>query len=126
MKKILLSASALLMLSSLNPLDAAPKKKKGKRAPLVIPAVSADKQICFALYTVQDNILKMTAQLYPLADAASREVRLEVEVDGKWKELSKVLVDETSYTVPNEVSKRWTANFRIENWDHTQSYHYGL
>ena len=124
MKKILLSASALLMLSSLNPLDAAPKKKKGKRAPLVIPAVSADKQICFALYTVQDNILKMTAQLYPLADAASREVRLEVEVDGKWKELSKVLVDETSYTVPNEVSKRWTANFRVENWDHTQSFKY--
>ena len=35
---------------------------------LTVPDVSRDKVICFALYTVQDNILKLTAQLYPLKD----------------------------------------------------------
>ena len=33
---------------------------------LTVPEVSRDKVICFALYTVQDNTLKLTAQLYPL------------------------------------------------------------
>ena len=33
---------------------------------LTIPEVPRDKVICFALYTVQNNVLKLTAQLYPL------------------------------------------------------------
>ncbi|MHC4366905.1 MAG: hypothetical protein ACYSW8_04720, partial [Planctomycetota bacterium] len=40
--------------------------------PLTVPQVSRDKVICFALYTVQDNILKLTAQLYPLEAGESR------------------------------------------------------
>ena len=39
---------------------------------LEIPEVSKDEIICFALYTVHDNILKLTAQLYPLDEAAIR------------------------------------------------------
>jgi len=30
--------------------------------PLKVPEVSRDKVICFALYTVQNNIMKLTAQ----------------------------------------------------------------
>ncbi len=42
---------------------------------LDIPKVTKDKLICFALYTVDDSILKLTAQLYPLADDDPRTVR---------------------------------------------------
>ena len=50
--------------------------------PLKVPEVSRDKVICFALYTVHNNILKMTAQLYPLKDGEDRIVRLEVKQAG--------------------------------------------
>ena len=49
-------------------------KKQGRRQPRKTPSydISRDKVICFALYTVHNNILKHTAQLYPLI-SASRE-----------------------------------------------------
>ena len=59
-------------------------KGKGKgRAVLEIPKVADKDIICFALYTVSDKILKLTAQLYPIPEGASKTVRLEVERDGK-------------------------------------------
>ena len=74
---------------------------------LEIPEVSRDKVICFALYTVQNNILKMTAQLYPLQEGEDRSVRLEVRKGWSWKQISKAQVIEDG----------WTAHFRVENWD---------
>ena len=59
-----------------------------RRADLSIPDVAAKDAICFALYTVHDGTLKLTAQLYPLADTAPRTVRLEVERDGGWVEVA--------------------------------------
>ncbi|MCK4294241.1 MAG: hypothetical protein KAY65_13665 [Planctomycetes bacterium] len=83
---------------------------------LKIPEVSRDKVICFALYTVQNNILKMTAQLYPLKQDEDRKVRLEVKEDGKWKQVAEAPI----------IAKGWTAPFRVENWDSTRNIEYRL
>jgi len=77
---------------------------------LEIPEVSRDKVICFALYTVQNNILKMTAQLYPLKEGEDRSVRLQIRKGGKWEQIAETRVIEDG----------WTAHFRVENWDSTQ------
>ncbi len=81
---------------------------------LKIPAVSRDKVICFALYTVHNNIMKMTAQLYPLAEGEDRIVRLEVKQNGKWKQIAQKQI----------IEKGWTATFRVENWDSTKDIEY--
>ena len=90
------------------------KKKAKGRAILAIPEVEAKDIICFALYTVSDQTLKLTAQLYPLPDGASREVRLEIEKDGEWVEVAKTDV----------IEKGWTAPFRVENWDDSRAHQY--
>lgn len=69
--------------------------------------VPRDQVICFALYTVHDKTLKLTAQLYPLKEGEDRTVRLEVERDGVWVEIARTEVIEAG----------WTAPFRVENWD---------
>ncbi len=91
-----------------------PKPKPPRKNPLVIPEVSKDKVICFALYTVHDNILKLTAQLYPLDESDPRVVRLEVKKGNEWDEIAKADVNEDG----------WTATFRVEDWDMTKSVEY--
>ena len=44
---------------------------KGQPDLLEIPKVSRCQVICFALYTVHNNVLKLTAQLYPLENQRS-------------------------------------------------------
>ncbi len=87
---------------------------KAKYVPKNIPKVSPDEQICFALYTVNNGILKLTAQMYPLSDDQSWTVRLEVKQDGKWKQIATTKVIEDG----------WTAPFRVENWDQTKTVDY--
>ena len=68
--------------------DAQQKGKKGKgngRAILAIPEVEKKDIICFALYTVSDKTLKLTAQLYPIPDGDTKTVRLEIEQDAAVK-----------------------------------------
>ena len=81
---------------------------------LAIPDVAKKDLICFALYTVHDGTLKLTAQLYPLSSDDPRTVRLEVEKDGKWVEIART----------NVIEQGWTAPFRVENWDDTQAVKY--
>lgn len=100
----------------------APKKKA---AAIVIPEVGKDKLICFAPYTVQNNIMKMTAQLYPLGDDDSRVVRLEIKKNGKWQQIATATVDESSYGIGDD-TKRWTAGFRVEGWDSSKDHQYRL
>jgi hypothetical protein len=90
------------------------RPKRMGRADLTIPNVEKKDIICFALYTVHDNTLKLTAQLYPVADGDSRTVRLEIEKDGKWVEVAKTTV----------IERGWTAPFRVDSWDDSQSYRY--
>ncbi|MHC4440503.1 MAG: metallophosphoesterase family protein, partial [Planctomycetota bacterium] len=81
---------------------------------LEVPEVSRDKVICFALYTVQNNILKLTTQLYPLKSGEDRSVRLEIKQQGKWKQIAETQV----------IEKGWTAPFRVESWDNTKNVEY--
>jgi len=86
--------------------------------------VPVNDAICFALYTVSDNTLKMTVQLYPLDDGIDRVVKLQISKDGSWKTIAATLVSEESYGWPQEDEKRWTAHFRVDNWNSTEDYHY--
>lgn len=87
-------------------------KGKGKGPGLLaIPEVEDKDRICFALYTVHDNTLKLTAQLYPIPEGQPREVRLEVKKDGEWGEVAKTTV----------IERGWTAPFRVENWDDSKA-----
>jgi hypothetical protein len=81
---------------------------------LQIPDVARDKVICFALYTVQDNVMKLTAQLYPLNEGEDRTVRLQIRKNRKWKQVAKTQV----------VEPGWTAPFRVENWGSTKDVRY--
>ncbi len=82
--------------------------------PLAIPTVTKEQVICFALYTVHAGVLKLTAQLYPLAADDERTVHLELERSGQWQEVARCQVIESG----------WTAPFRVEPWDATQSVRY--
>ena len=83
--------------------------------------------IAFALYTVHDGTLKMTAQLYPLADGVERAVQLQTRPRGsgdEWRTVTFTTVDETAYGWPQANHKRWLAHFRVDNWDHTRDFEY--
>ncbi len=113
---IILLCALVCCLCLVDATEAAPKRRgpKGRKGLLEIPKVSKDKLICFALYTVNDNVLKMTAQLYPLDETDPRTVRLEVKRDGQWKQIATADV----------ITPGWIGVFRVENWDMTQDVPY--
>ena len=86
--------------------------------------VPVEDAICFALYTVQNSTLKMTAQLYPLADEVDRVVKLQIGKEGQWHTIAATVVSEEFYGLPQEDKKQWTAHFRVDQWDHTNDYNY--
>lgn len=88
----------------------APIKIERLGGPPSIPQVPRDQVICFALYTVQNNILKLSAQLYPLGENQPRRVQLEIRDGSAWKVVARADVD------PNG----WLATFRVEGWDSTR------
>ncbi len=63
--------------------------------------------ICFALYTVHDGVLKLSAQLYPDRVTADTPVLLEVERDGRWVEVARA----------EPMLPAWNALLRVEKWD---------
>ena len=72
--------------------------------------------IAFGAYTVSNNILKLSAQLFPLQPEESRTVRLELKENDSWKEIQTQQVNELG----------WSALFRVENWDNSKSISYRL
>ena len=91
-------------------------------------AVPAERSICFVLYTThatdEGRVLKMTVQLYPLAEGVGRDVHLEIRRDDgdDWNRVSSAVVDETPYGWPQADKKRWLTQFRVESrhtsgWD---------
>lgn len=89
-------------------------QKKKRLDPLAIPEVTRDKVVCFALYTVHNKTLKLTAQLYPLKDGEDRNVHLEVKKEGQWINIAKTKV----------IERGWTAPFRVNDWDDSISVTY--
>ena len=75
-----------------------------------------DQVVCFGIYTVSKKILKLSAQLYPLYPEETREVRLEFESGGAWKEAARQKVNDIG----------WSTTFRMENWDDAKDVKYRL
>lgn len=78
--------------------------------------VPREQVVCFGIYTVHDRVLKLSAQLYPLYPAETREVRLEVRKDGEWTEIARQNVEELG----------WSTTFRIADWDDSKDIGYRL
>lgn len=76
--------------------------------------VPRDQVVGFALYTHDQGVLKISAQLYPLRPDEARQVRLELNTDGQWREVAQAPV----------IYPGWSAHFRIEPWDNTRAVPY--
>ena len=91
------------------------KGKKGRKPKRLINLnVERDEVVAFALYTHDQGVLKMSAQLFPLMPDEPKEARLELKQDGEWKEVAKEEV----------IFPGWSAHFRIEDWDNTKDVAY--
>ncbi|WP_339711871.1 alkaline phosphatase D family protein [uncultured Kriegella sp.] len=84
--------------------------------PIINLKVSRDSVVAFGIYTVSNQTLKLSAQLYPLYPEETREVRLEIEKNGNWEEVQRQNVNDLG----------WSALFRIKNWDDTQDTKYRI
>lgn len=84
--------------------------------PIIDLKVPRDEVIGFGIYTVSDQILKLSAQLYPLYPEETREVRLEIAEGDEWKEIARRKVNDLG----------WSTTFRVENWDDTRDTRYRL
>lgn len=84
--------------------------------PIVNMKVDRSEVVCFGMYTVSNNTLKLSAQLYPLYPDETREVRLEVQKEGAWQEVQTQEVNDLG----------WSALFRVEDWDATRDVAYRL
>ncbi len=60
-----------------------------RRVDLSIPEVEKKDLICFALYTVSDKTLKLTAQMYPLADDDPKPSAWKSSKNGDWVEVAR-------------------------------------
>jgi len=69
--------------------------------------VRRDEVVAFALYTCENGILKLTAQLFPLKPGEPREARLEFNRNGQWREAQRAPV----------LYPGWSAHFRVRPWD---------
>ena len=112
MKFVLSSLGLIIIYTYLS--SVAYTQQKKKRDLLAIPEVTRDKVICFALYTVNEKILKLTAQFYPLNEDESRDAKLEILNAGNWKTVAKTKI----------IERGWTAPFRVENWDDSKKASY--
>ncbi|TWU62491.1 PhoD-like phosphatase [Crateriforma conspicua] len=114
MKPLIPFSLLVLMTLAGNTVQAQQNSNRRNRIDLSIPQVAEKDAICFALYTVSDQTLKLTAQLYPLSDDQPKTVRLEIQKDNQWVE-----VDRADVILPG-----WTATMRVDDWDDTQDANY--
>ena len=76
--------------------------------------VPRDQVVAFAVYTHDHGTLKLTAQLYPLLPDEAKIAHLEIHSGDEWKR-----IDTQPVHTPG-----WSAHFRIENWDNSQTVPY--
>ena len=84
--------------------------------PIIDLKVDRDNVIGFGIYTLSNNILKLTAQLFPLYPNESRELILEVYRNNSWEEIEKKKINEIG----------WAVTFKVQNWDDTKDTKYRL
>lgn len=66
--------------------------------------------ILAAQHTLNNQVLKLTAQLMPVADTDPQVVKLETQKNGQW----------TVRGTADLITPGWTATFRITDWDDTE------
>ncbi|OEJ99016.1 hypothetical protein A8C32_07505 [Flavivirga aquatica] len=71
-------------------------------------------RICFAIYTVHENIVKLTAQFYPIKNFELFEAVLEIEENGKWIEKVTAPIRYPGYTSLFRIEDRTT------DWENTE------
>ncbi|MDO6761258.1 alkaline phosphatase D family protein [Tamlana sp. 2_MG-2023] len=72
--------------------------------------------VCFALYTVHANTLKLTAQFYPVKAYDPFEATLQIRENNIWE-----TVQESRIAYPG-----YTAHFRIEDWNDSTKKQYRI
>ncbi|MEE2906858.1 MAG: alkaline phosphatase D family protein, partial [Planctomycetota bacterium] len=72
--------------------------------------------ILSAMYTVDDGVLKMTAQMPPLGPDDEHTAVLEIKRDRVWEEVSRGTLEPDSATI----------GFRVEDWDASRSIPYRI
>lgn len=83
-------------------------------SPLLANKQTNNNRICFALYTVHENTLKLTAQFYPIRNYEPFSAILQISENGEWKTVQEARIKYPGYT----------AHFRIEGWDEGQEKSY--
>ncbi len=63
--------------------------------------------VVFTMYTLHDNVMKITAQLEEQTGSYPDKVQLEILENNSWKEISEAAI----------VNPGWTAPFKVQNWD---------
>ncbi|WP_238719069.1 alkaline phosphatase D family protein [Pelagihabitans pacificus] len=84
--------------------------------PIINLKVNRDSVVAFGLYTVSNNTLKLSAQLYPLYPEETKVVRLEIKENDGWKEIQQQEVNPLG----------WSALFRIKGWDTSKDIYYRI
>jgi hypothetical protein len=93
----------------------APATEVARKTPQILDLnVPRNRVVAFALYTHDNGILKMTAQLYPLLPGEPREARLEIRRENDWVEIATSRVEYPG----------WSVHFRVERWDGTKAVAY--
>lgn len=81
-----------------------------------IRARPRDKALSFALYAHDNDVLKISAQCFPLLPEEPKTITLEFKKNGKWKKVQEQIV----------LYPGWSSHFRIEKWDNTKDVAYRL
>lgn len=76
--------------------------------------IKPENRICFAMYTVHENTVKLTAQFYPIKNFEPFQASLQIFDNNKWIEKAVAPIRYPGYT----------SLFRIENWDDTKEKRY--
>ena len=73
--------------------------------PIIDLKVKRDRVIAFGIYTLSNKILKLSAQLFPLYPEESRYIKLEINKNGKWKNIQTKKINDIG----------WNTTFVITN-----------
>ena len=84
--------------------------------PIIDLKVKRDRVIAFGIYTLSNKILKLSAQLFPLYPEESRDIKLEINKNGKWKNIQTKKINDIG----------WNTTFIITNWDDSKDIKYRL
>lgn len=84
--------------------------------PIIDLKVPRDQVVCFGIYTLSGTTLKLSAQLYPLYPAETRQVRLEIDRGEGWKPVASQPVNDLG----------WSTTFCLRDWDGTRGAKYRI